>query len=67
MCWCAKEAVYKCFGQKEVSFLHNIFIEPFSFEGHGVVKAFLHKEDIQLEYDVHYMQYHDYMVGYVKG
>jgi 4'-phosphopantetheinyl transferase len=67
VCWCVKEAVYKCFGQKEISFLDNIFLEPFHFEGHGVVKAQLKKGEINLEYEVCYMQYHDYMVGFVKG
>jgi len=67
VCWCAKEAVYKCFGQKEVSFLDNILLEPFNFEGHGIVDAQLVKDDVNLHYEVNYMQYHDYMVGYVKG
>ncbi|HWZ04351.1 MAG TPA: 4'-phosphopantetheinyl transferase superfamily protein [Mucilaginibacter sp.] len=67
VCWCVKEAVYKCFGQKEVSFLHNIFLEPFNFEGHGFVKARLKKDKIDIEYEVGYQQYHDYMIGYVKG
>lgn len=67
VCWCVKEAVYKCYGQKEISFLDNIVLEPFRFEGHGLVKAHLTKGDINLGYDVFYMQYHDYMVGYVKG
>lgn len=67
VCWCAKEAVYKCFGQKEVSFLDNILLEPFNFEGHGIVDAQLVKDDVNLHYKVNYMQYHDYMVGYVKG
>jgi 4'-phosphopantetheinyl transferase len=67
VCWCAKEAVYKCYGQKEVSFLDNILLEPFNFEGHGLVEAHLVKDDVNLHYEVSYMQYHDYMVGYVKG
>jgi phosphopantetheinyl transferase len=67
VCWCVKEAVYKCFGQKEVSFLDNILLEPFTFEGHGFVKAQLLKGDIDLHYEVGYLQYMDYMVGYVKG
>ena len=67
VCWCVKEAVYKCYGQKEISFLHNIFLEPFNFEGHGFVKARLHKGDVCLDYEVGYLQFHDYMVGYVKG
>lgn len=67
VCWCAKEAIYKCHGQKEVSFLDNIFLEPFGFEGHGIVNAHLRKDKINLDYEVGYLQYHDYMIGYVKG
>jgi 4'-phosphopantetheinyl transferase len=67
VCWCAKEAVYKCYGQKEVSFADNISLEPFEFEGHGWVKAHLNKGKISHNYDVGYLQYQDYMVGYVKG
>lgn len=67
VCWCAKEAVYKCNGQKEVSFADNIFLEPFNFEHHGVLNANLHKNELNLDYTVGYMQYADYMIGYVKG
>ncbi|RFZ81189.1 4'-phosphopantetheinyl transferase [Mucilaginibacter terrenus] len=65
--WCAKEAVYKCHGQKEVSFLDNITLKPFSFEGHGIVDVSLAKADMHIDYEVNYLQYDDYMIGYVKG
>ncbi|GAA4330729.1 4'-phosphopantetheinyl transferase superfamily protein [Mucilaginibacter gynuensis] len=65
VCWCAKEAIYKCYGQKEVSFLDNILLEPFRFEGHGVVDAKLRKGDVAIDYTVGYQQYEDYMIGYV--
>ncbi|MEO6849749.1 MAG: 4'-phosphopantetheinyl transferase superfamily protein [Mucilaginibacter sp.] len=66
-CWCAKEAVYKCYGQKEVSFADNISLEPFNFDSEGNVTAHLNKEEIHLDYKVDYLQYEDYMIGYVKG
>lgn len=66
-CWCAKEAVYKCYGQKEVSFADNISLEPFNFVREGQVNARLHKETINLAYKVDYLQYEDYMIGYVRG
>ncbi|HEX3387370.1 MAG TPA: 4'-phosphopantetheinyl transferase superfamily protein, partial [Mucilaginibacter sp.] len=65
--WCAKEAVYKCFGQKEVSFADNISLKPFNFVLPGTVNAHLDKGDVHKEYQVHYLQYEDYMIGYVKG
>ncbi|HEY4196330.1 MAG TPA: 4'-phosphopantetheinyl transferase superfamily protein [Mucilaginibacter sp.] len=67
VCWCAKEAVYKCYGQKEVSFADNIALEPFNFEHNGIVNAHLSKETVSLDYRVDYLQYEDYMIGYVKG
>ena len=67
VCWCAKEAVYKCYGQKEVSFADNISLEPFNFDKEGKVNAHLIKGAINLNYKVDYLQYEDYMIGYVKG
>jgi phosphopantetheine--protein transferase-like protein len=67
VCWCAKEAVYKCYGQKEISFADNISLEPFNFDKRGRVTAHLIKEAVKLDYQVDYLQYEDYMIGYVKG
>ena len=67
VCWCAKEAVYKCYGQKEISFADNISLEPFNFAKDGRVNAHLNKGPVALDYKVDYLQYEDYMIGYVKG
>lgn len=66
-CWCAKEAVYKCYGQKEVSFADNISLEPFNFVKEGKLNAHLNKSGVSRNYQVDYLQYEDYMIGYVKG
>jgi len=65
--WCAKEAIYKCYGQKEVSFVDNISLQPFPYAHQGSIQAQLHKGEVNLDYEVNYFQYEDYMVGYVKG
>jgi len=67
VCWCAKEAVYKCYGQKEVSFLDNILLKSFEFSVEGSLDAQLHKLPVDINYKVAYLQYEDYMIGYVKG
>ncbi len=67
VCWCAKEAVYKCYGQKEVSFADNISLKHFNFDKEGVVDAYLNKGAVSRNYSVNYLQYEDYMIGYVKG
>jgi 4'-phosphopantetheinyl transferase len=67
VCWCAKEAIYKCYGQKEVSFLDNIALEPFKYAPEGSLNAHLRKADLNLDYKVNFLQYEDYMIGYVKA
>jgi 4'-phosphopantetheinyl transferase len=59
--------VYKCHGQKEVSFADNIFLQPFTFEPEGNIQATIQKDTLKLDYTVQYFKYDDYMVGYVKG
>ncbi|WP_462264306.1 4'-phosphopantetheinyl transferase family protein [Mucilaginibacter sp.] len=66
-CWCAKEAIYKCYGRKEVSFLDHIRLQPFDFTGQGNLQAALQKEAVNLPYEVQYLQFEGYMIGYVKG
>ncbi len=66
-CWCAKEAVYKCNGEKEVSFVDDILLKPFGFEPQGMIDAHLQKGKKSLDYKVGYMQYEDYMIGYTRG
>jgi len=67
VCWCAKEAVYKCFGQKEVSFVNHILLDKFDLEAEGVVSVRLIKDETNISYGVGYLQFEDYMVGFVKG
>jgi 4'-phosphopantetheinyl transferase len=67
VCWCAKEAVYKCYGQKEVSFLDNIRILPFNYAPEGRLTVNLNKDDIDETYQVQHLHYEDYMIGYVKA
>lgn len=67
ICWCAKEAVYKCYGRKEVSFLDNIKMQPFEYREQGSLEVNLNKDEVNLDFQVGYMRFNDYMIGYVKG
>ena len=68
VCWCAKEAVYKCNGRKVISFLDHIHLELPGWHQGGTIKAKILKGDeINLNYNVNYMPFGDYMIGYVKG
>ncbi|EHQ28317.1 4'-phosphopantetheinyl transferase family protein [Mucilaginibacter paludis] len=67
ICWCAKEAVYKCNGRKVISFLDHIRLDIADWDTPGSIKANIEKGDIKLNFDVNYMPFGDYMIGYVKA
>jgi 4'-phosphopantetheinyl transferase len=47
--------------------MDDILINPFEFTEQGQVNAILTKGDTKIDYTVGYLQYEDYMIGYVKG
>lgn len=63
-CWCAKEAVYKLQGNKGVSFLEDMTIQPFNYKPQGVMYLDLKKDGLTTTYQVYYEQFQDYMLGY---
>lgn len=64
-CWCAKEAVYKLQGNKGVSFLDNMTIQPFRYKPQGVMLLDLTKEGRTATYQVYYEEFQHYMLGFV--
>ncbi len=64
-CWCAKEAIYKLHGKKNVSFLENIKLMPFSYEGSGLFEGVLNLGAIRMAFRIHYERFDGYMIGYV--
>jgi len=63
--WCAKEAVYKLQGKKNVSFLKNIRVRKFDYKQEGSFDASLELGDNRKDFEVHFQQMEDYMIGYV--
>ena len=65
-CWCAKEAVYKCYGRKEISFLNHIILTDFVCCDAGTIAAEIKTDTINLNFKVEYLQFNGYMIGYAK-
>lgn len=63
-CWCAKEAIYKLHGKKNISFLNHIKISPFHYKTEGSLKGSLISENQTENYLVHYQKFDGYMLGY---
>jgi phosphopantetheinyl transferase len=53
--WTAKEAMYKAYGQKEVDFKAQLFIEPFAWQTENVVvtKGKLDKKGLVIHYQLY--------------
>ncbi|MGV3684421.1 MAG: 4'-phosphopantetheinyl transferase family protein [Daejeonella sp.] len=66
VCWCAKEAIYKLHGKKNISFLDHIRIMPFNYPGSGTFEATLDLGARINTYTVHYDKFDGYMIGYVS-
>ncbi len=66
-CWCAKEAVYKLHGKKNISFLDHIRIAPFDYSGGGKFAVSLQAGHSITSFTVHYDSFMNYMIGYVAG
>ncbi|TVR40902.1 MAG: 4'-phosphopantetheinyl transferase superfamily protein [Bacteroidia bacterium] len=65
--WCAKEALYKMHGKRDLSFTQHITVDPFSFDGSGVVTGHIHKEKTTKSYQLFYETINDYMLVFVTG
>ena len=66
VCWCAKEAIYKLHGKKNISFLDHIRIKPFNYPGMGSFEASLDTGIRTNTYTVYYDKFEGYMIGYVS-
>lgn len=63
--WCAKEAIYKLHGKKNISFREHIKLEPFNYEGSGSFHAMLVTSNLHRKFKVHYEKFDGYMIGFV--
>jgi len=68
VCWCAKEAIYKWHGRKELEFKRDIHIKPFKLRDEGELTAVVELPKGPRELSVNYFKTNDgYMLGYVIG
>ncbi len=58
--WCAKEALYKLFDKKNISFKDNITIEPFIPQDQGMIYGNVHNEEIKTRIELNYFHLDNY-------
>ncbi|WP_207429125.1 4'-phosphopantetheinyl transferase superfamily protein [Pedobacter sp. SYSU D00535] len=67
ICWCAKEAIYKLQGKRNVSFKNHIRLNRFNYQEEGCFSARLEVDQECKSFEVYYEAFKDYMIGYVSG
>ena len=60
--WCAKEALVKIHGQKNLVFAENLIIEPFTLRGHGDIKGKIVSGAVERVIPLHYIIYPNFVV-----
>jgi 4'-phosphopantetheinyl transferase len=60
VCWCAKEALYKAYGQRGLDFRQHILLSPFDYaEGGGTLSGVVQKEDRTQKFTIFYAKIED--------
>lgn len=61
--WCAKEAMYKAYGRRQLDFCQNIRVHPIGHTGmDGHSSGWVRKDAFEAEYDLYYEQINDYLM-----
>ncbi len=60
--WCAKETLYKAYGQNNLSFIENIRIFPFSVESQGVFDGCIALQSETRKYKLEYTTLDDFVM-----
>ena len=62
--WCAKEALYKIHGRRQVIFAEEMFIEPFKIAENGHLRAEFRNNGTIESYDLRFARINDYIIVY---
>lgn len=62
--WCAKEALYKLYGKKELHFSKNIAIDDFVYSGSGTLSGKIKTKGLNRSFTLAYEKLRDFMLAY---
>ncbi len=60
--WCAKEALYKIYGRRQVIFSEHLFVEPFKVQNEGIIKGAIVLPDFKQNVTLKYIFWDGYVV-----
>jgi len=62
--WAAKETLYKIYGLKEVDFIANLFVNPFTKHNLGTIIGTIHLPDFKETFELNYQLLDNYVLVY---
>jgi len=62
--WCAKETLFKAYGQRSLNFRENIKVAPFEFNDKGLVDGKIQINEFQKSFPINYFKINEYMVAW---
>ncbi len=62
--WCAKEALYKVFGKKRLSFRRDILIDPFELHDSGLLTGQIEVGGFRENHHLEYLRWGNYIICY---
>ncbi|MFI5134797.1 MAG: 4'-phosphopantetheinyl transferase family protein [Chitinophagales bacterium] len=65
--WCAKEAMYKWYGKRQLDFRENLFVNPFQFTPAGNIKGIIRKNSFEKELNISFEKLDSYIMAYTIG
>jgi 4'-phosphopantetheinyl transferase len=64
--WCAKEALYKIYGKRGLSYADNLAIKPFNLEASGELDAAIVMQNSTVKVELHYLVENEIIIVYTK-
>lgn len=65
--WCAKEAMYKLHGRKQLDFKEHLSVAPFQYSGSGKIKGAIHKNSFHQQLEISYEKLDGYMMAFTTA
>lgn len=65
LCWSAKEAVYKWYGEEGILLRSNIFLTPFEYVDKGTIECMFRNEKTEKELQLHYQVGKEFVLVWV--
>jgi len=61
--WCAKETLYKAYGQRKIAFKQHLKVEPFDMLSTNMLKGTITTKDELLTVDIHLRRFNEFLIA----